>query len=472
MFNPPTTRWLPDWAAGAVFYHIYPLGFLGAPLRNDGGDKVPRLAELRRWYDHVAGLGVTAIYFGPLFESQSHGYDTTDYFSVDRRLGDNALLRVIIDELHERGIKVIFDGVFRHTGRDFFAFADIRRNGRSSPYVDWYNLNWAADSEFGDGFGYDSWQGFQGLPKLNLANPDTRKYIFEVARNWLGDYRADGWRLDVAHDIDPDFWWEFRRVCKEANPDCFLVGELARDDYRVWVAPDLLDSGTNYQLYESFKRSFTQHNLADLRANLERASHPEFGVFKDLSLMTFLGNHDQTRVLTALKDRRHMYPALIFLLTAPGIPCLYYGDEVGMVGDKDYGDEGVRQPMPLPDADWPDANHDLYRETARLVALRKQHPALAYGSLIALDAGPTTLAYLRQHSREWVIAVLNIGDKAVRLTLPLAEAGVPDGVVFTDALESSLPDLKVQHGKLANVEVQPGWGRILVASTGFVSGLL
>ncbi len=472
MIVPPSAPWLPDWASRAIFYHIYPLGFFGAPRRNAGGDPVPRLAELRRWYDHIAGLGVTAIYIGPLFESVSHGYDTTDYFSVDRRLGDNNLLREIVDELHQRGIKVVLDGVFHHTGREFFAFQDIRRNGRDSAYRDWYFTNWAADSDYSDGFAYESWEGYQSLPKLNLGNPATRNYVFEVARNWLSDYHIDGWRLDVAEYVDPEFWWEFRRACKSANPESFLFGELVYGDYRKWIAPDLLDSGTNYQLYKSFVNAFNTNNLHELRAVMERASHPEWGVYKDLSLLNFLGNHDVTRILSLLKNPRNIYPALIMLMTAPGIPCLYYGDEVGMQGVKNHDDSALRQPMPSPGDTWPDSGHDLYRETARLAGLRQAHPALTFGSFMTLDVGPTTFAYLRQQSREWAIAALNTGTKPARLNLPLGAAGVPDGVQFEDALEPSQLATSVVGGRLDGLEVLPGWGRILTATTGYTSGLL
>ncbi|HEC24241.1 MAG TPA: alpha-amylase, partial [Chloroflexi bacterium] len=222
MSDRESSGWPPEWARRAIFYHIHPLGFFDAPPVNDRSSApVPRLAELRRWYDHIAGLGVTAIYFGPLFESLTHGYDTVDYFQVDRRLGDIALLRQIVDELHGRGVRVILDGVFNHTGREFFAFQDIRRNGRASRYQDWYFINWAADSDYGDGFAYEYWADDRGLPRLNLDNPNVRAYFFEVARMWLGDVGVDGWRLDVAYEIGPSFWWEFRRVCKEVRPDSF-----------------------------------------------------------------------------------------------------------------------------------------------------------------------------------------------------------------------------------------------------------
>jgi cyclomaltodextrinase len=454
--------WVPRWAREAVFYHIYPLGFLGAPERNDPtGEPVPRLAELRRWYDHIVNLGVTAIYFGPLFESVSHGYDTTDYFHVDRRLGDDDLFKQIVDELHGRGLRVIIDGVFNHTGREFFAFKDLRERGRESVYHDWYFINWGADSAYGDGFAYQCWEGHENLPRLNLANEKVRAYIFEVARKWLGEVGVDGWRLDVAHEIAPEFWWEFRHECKAVHPDCFLLGELLHGDYRVWVAPDLLDSGTDYQLHRSFWRALNDRNLYEMQAVMERAVHPEWGVYRDLTLVNFLGNHDVTRIHSVLRDPRHYYVALILLMTVPGIPMIYYGEEVGMGGRKEDGDANLRRPMPLPDGKWPDEKRHIYPQVARLAAIHKEHPALIYGDFTALSAADTTYSFLRRHEREMAVVVVSIDEEVVPLTLDVGRAGVPDGTTFRDALDPQGGPYPVQDGSLHVDGVPSCWGRVL-----------
>jgi glycosidase len=460
--QPPASH-VPDWALQAIFYHIYPLGFLGAPAHNErSAGVVPRLEGLRRWYDHLAGLGVTAIYSGPLFESHSHGYDTIDYFQIDRRLGDLALFRQIVDELHRRGIRIILDGVFNHTGRGFFAFEDILRHGRDSRYQSWYHLNWGADSHFHDGFGYESWEGYQGLPRLNHASQDVRSYLFEVARMWLGDVGVDGWRLDVAHELPPEFWWEFRQVCKAANPDCFLVGEVIHGDYRTWAAPDLLDGVTNYQLYKAVWSAFNEANLHELKAAVERASHPEWGLYRDIALLNFLGNHDVTRILSQLKEPSHVYPALIFLLTAPGIPCLYYGDEAGLRGSKEDGDGALRPPMPAPDAPWPDTERSLYRVIARLAALRRAYPSLASGGYHTLETTATTYSYLRRHAREQVLVTLNTGPEPVPAALYVAQEGIPDGTRFVDLLDEDGAVFTVQGGYLPVEPVYASWGRVLI----------
>ena len=465
MSDRESSGWPPEWARRAIFYHIHPLGFFDAPPVNDRSSApVPRLAELRRWYDHIAGLGVTAIYFGPLFESLTHGYDTVDYFQVDRRLGDIALLRQIVDELHGRGVRVILDGVFNHTGREFFAFQDIRRNGRASRYQDWYFINWAADSDYGDGFAYEYWADDRGLPRLNLDNPNVRAYFFEVARMWLGDVGVDGWRLDVAYEIGPSFWWEFRRVCKEVRPDSFLVGEMRGGDYRKWVAPDLLDSGTNYQLYRAIGNSLNRADYRELRSVMERAHHPEWGVFNDLVLFNFLGNHAVTRILSRLNDPRHVYAALILLMTAPGIPCLYYGDEVGMQGRREDGDEALRQPMPFPGEDWPDRERYLYTQIARLAAIRKEHPALIEGRFAVLEAADTVFSFLRKSPQETALIALNSGGAEAALRLPVGREGIPDGVAFRDVLDPAGGSYTVEGGHLTIEKLWPGWGRILIAA--------
>ena len=466
MLKPPQVDYIPEWARRAIFYNIYPIGFFNAPRENSGRSAaVPRLAALRDYYDHLGGLGVTALYLGPIFESHTHGYDTIDYFSVDRRLGDVPLLRQIISELHERGMRVILDGVFHHTGRGFFAFRDLIENGRDSQYKDWYFLNWGADSGYGDGFSYECWEGFEELPRLNLDNPAVREYLFAVNKMWLGDVGIDGWRLDMAYKINPTFWWGFRRLSKELRSDCFLVGEVIGGDYRTWVASDLLDSGTDYQLYKALWSSLNSKNFWELKAVLERAHHTEFGLYQDLSMLTFLGNHDVNRILSQLEDRRHLYAALILLLSLPGIPCLYYGDEIGMTGEVKgpQGDYPVRQQMPAPDGAWPNADRSLYRETAKLTGIRKAHPSLIYGRFAALETGYQTFSFLREHPREAAVVIVNAGDKAAQMEIAIGREGIPDGVVFHDLLDDDRPTFTVSGGTLVVDELYPHWGRVLIA---------
>lgn len=449
--------WVPAWARRAVFYHAHTLGLLGAPLSNDlSGPIEPRLADLRKWYDHIAGLGVDTVCLGPVFQSLSHGYDTVDYLTVDRRLGDNELLRQIVKEFHSQGIRVILDGVFHHTSREFFAFRDLCAHERDSRYADWYMVNWDGESGYEDGFACECWGDVEELPKLNLDNPDVRDHLFDVARYWLGEFVIDGWRLDAAYSIPPGFWWEFRRVCKEARPDCFLLGELMHGDYRTHVAHDLLDSGTNYQGHAAVWRSLNERNYDQLRAISERAWHPEWGIYKDLVLMNFLGNHNVSRILAQLNDSRHVYLALIFLMTAPGIPCLYYGDEIGLRDES-------RAVMLAPDSDWPDREHAIYRVIHRLASIRKSDPSLAFGDFNVLAVSDVTFAYFRRLNEHQAIVALNSDDSPTTLDVPVGASGIQDGAVFLDVLDEERVEFKVRDGVLHLGSVGPMWGRILVA---------
>ncbi|KAK3269464.1 hypothetical protein CYMTET_22097 [Cymbomonas tetramitiformis] len=271
---------LPEWAENAVFYQLYPLGFFGAPTLNDlAPTPVPRLAKLREYYGYFKDLGVTAVYFSPLFESDTHGYDTADYFQIDRRMGDVALFKEIVDELHSHGMRVVLDGVFNHTGRRHPAFVDVMEKGpHLSEYANWYTVGarpddyegWCEIPDEEHGFSYDCWEGHAMLPKLNHAEPAVREHIFEVARFWLKEIGVDGWRLDVAHEMSPDFWREFRTVCMEANPDCLLVGEMIHGNYNNWVGNDRLHSGTNYQLSRAIWHSVLTQNFDELSCALLR----------------------------------------------------------------------------------------------------------------------------------------------------------------------------------------------------------
>jgi len=458
-------RWVPGWAQEAIFYHIFPLGFLDAPARNPNeGDPVPRLGALSGWLDHIAGLGATAVFLGPVFESESHGYNTIDYFTVDRRLGTLDDLRRFVQHAHLRNMRVILDGVFNHTGREFFAFRDLREHGRNSRHANWYHVNWEGRSSFGDPLDYTGWAGHRSLPQLNLGNPEVRNYLFEVCRYWLGDVGIDGWRLDAADSIDPSFWWEFRRVCKDIRSDCFLVGEVVGGDYRKYAAPDLLDSVTNYQLYESIPRSFNTGNLWDLRAALERADNPEWGLYRELLLFNFIGNHDVERINTRLENPRHIYPALILLLTMRGIPCLYYGDEIGMQGRKQDGDAALRRPMPPRDS-WPQGAGELVRFVTRLVSIRKGHPALLRGTTLRVDATDHALSMIRRYHEEVAVVVINAAEAAASFEAPLHHTGLPDGLVLEDALEPGT-SVSVHGGKLHIEAVPLCGGRILIGRTG------
>ena len=379
-----------------------------------------RLENIRDFYDHFHKLNINVIQFGPVFESVSHGYDTIDYMKIDHRLGTNELFKAIVSELHERGFRVILDGVFNHVSREFDAFKDIQQYRENSWRKHWHFIDFTKNNPYNDGFDYKNWEGHYELVKLNLQERDVRDYLFSVINYWLKEMDIDGWRLDVAYQIAPDFWRDFRRVCKDVKQDCFLVGEMIHGPYNKWVGPDLLDAGTGYQIYKSIWSAFNSNNLYELKAVLERSFHPDFGIFKDIALLNFLGNHDTTRIRSILTDERFLYPAFIFLFTTNGIPKIYYGDEIGMYGEKRQdSDEELRRPMPRGGESWPQHGEAIFETVRKLIQLRKSNHALIFGNLTPVHADSNTLAFLRRSSSQTVLVVINNHLQAVNTEIPL-----------------------------------------------------
>ncbi len=458
-------HYVPEWAKRAVFYHIYPLGFFNAPKYNrEESTIVDRIAGIRDYYDHFRRLGVDSIQFGPIFESVSHGYDTIDYMKIDRRLGTNELFKTIVSELHERGIRVILDGVFNHVSREFDSFKDIQQYKEQSWRKHWHYIDFSKNSPYNDGFDYENWEGHYELVKLNLSEPDVKNHIFSAATYWLRDVSVDGWRLDVAYQISSEFWREFRRVCKTAKPDCFLVGEMIHGPYTKWVGPDLLDAGTGYQVYKSIWSAFNSNNMHELKAVLERSYHPEWGLFKDTALLNFLGNHDTTRIRSILTDERYIYPAFIFLLTTNGIPKIYYGDEIGMYGlKKEHSDEDLRKSMPKPGEPWPLNGDDIFQHVQKLIQIRKHNHALIYGDLIPFYADSNVLALLRRSSAQTILILLSNDSERQIKKIPLWNLHL-EGEKFIELLDQGGPkEFFVEHNHL-EAELFPCWGRILLKS--------
>ncbi|MDO4267109.1 MAG: alpha-amylase family glycosyl hydrolase [Eubacteriales bacterium] len=316
------------WYEEAVFYHMYPLGMTGAPRENTRDTEIShRFKELDQWIPHMKKLGCTAVYIGPLFDSSSHGYDTRDYRLVDRRLGDNDDFVSFVRKCHRSGIRVVVDGVFNHTGREFPAFEDIRQNRESSRYCGWYRgVNFGWDSPFHDGFGYDAWQGHFELPCLNLQNPEVKQYLFDVIRFWVDTFDIDGIRLDCANVLDFQFMKEMRSVTGQMKPDFWLMGEVIHGDYSRWVNDQMLHSVTNYELHKSLYSGLNDHNFFEIAHNVRRLE--AIGT----RLYTFLDNHDENRIASKLKKKEHLPLAYLLLSTLPGIPSIYYGGEWGLEG--------------------------------------------------------------------------------------------------------------------------------------------
>lgn len=289
------------WPQDAVFYHLFPLGCFGAPERNSfDGPAANRLSDLMPWIDYLEELGVNALLLGPVFESSAHGYDIADYFRVDRRLGNGATLAAVSRELHRRGIRLVLDAVFHHTGRDFWAFRDVREKGRASAYCDWYHLDFTRRSPYGDPFHYKGWAGNYDLVKLNLNNPAVRDHLLKAVSWWIERFEIDGLRLDAADALDLDFQRELAAHCRAIRPDFWLMGEVVHGDYSRWANPEGLSSTTNYETYKGLWSSHNDRNYFEIAYTLNRQFGPE-GIYRGLALYSFADNHDVSRVASILR---------------------------------------------------------------------------------------------------------------------------------------------------------------------------
>ena len=395
------------WYDEAVFYHIYPLGLTGAPKQNDYGEPVHRLNTLLPWVDHIKEIGGSALYIGPLFESVGHGYETTDYKKLDSRLGTNEDLTAFVAYCHEQGIKVIFDGVFNHTGRDFFAFKDIQANRENSLYKDWYcNVNFWGNNEYNDGFSYDNWGGYNLLVKLNQKNPAVVDYICDVIRFWVSEFDVDGIRLDAADVLDFDFMKALRRTANEVKPDFWLMGEVIHGDYSRWVNGETLHSVTNYTLHKALYSGHNDHNYFEIAHTVRRLQN-----MGTLKLYNFVDNHDVERIYTKLTNKAHFAPVHVLLYTLPGVPSIYYGSEFGIEGRKEYGsDDSLRPALNIEDYKDSVKTNPCTALIAALGKVRQAVPALSYGSYAELMLTNRQFAYARDLDGTRVIVSVNNDD--------------------------------------------------------------
>ena len=387
------------WYDEAVFYHIYPLGLTGAPMHNDYGAPQPRLRTLFPWINHMAELGCNALYIGPLFESQSHGYDTTDYRKLDSRLGTNQDFKDFVAACHGRGIRVVLDGVFNHTGRDFFAFRDIQEHREDSQYRDWYcNVDFRGDTEYQDGFSYENWGGYNLLAKLNQRNPAVQEYLCDTVKFLVSEFDIDGIRLDAADVLDFDFMRALRRTADTVKADFWLMGEVIHGDYGRWLAPGLLHSVTNYRLHKALYSGHNDHNYFEI-AHTVRETNLKW------KLYNFVDNHDVARIASKLSAKANLLPVHVLLYTLPGIPSVYYGSEFGMEGKKERGsDASLRPELHLEDF----RDNDLAKVIAALGCLRQQTPVFAYGDYEEKLLTNRTYAFTR--SLEGLTALITVNN--------------------------------------------------------------
>ena len=386
------------WADETVFYQIYPLGFTGAPMPNDGVC-VNRIQKVKGWISHLKKLHIGAVYFSPVFESDNHGYDTRDFTKIDCRLGTNEDFKAVCDALHENGIKVILDGVFNHVGRDFTKFVEVR-NGNNS-YRDWIHIN-DGNSCYNDGFWYEAWEGCYELVKLNLRNPAVKEHLFDAVRGWVRDYDIDGLRLDVAYCLDLDFLAELRGLANSIKPEFALMGETLHGDYNRWMNDRACHAVTNYECYKGLYSSFNSANMHEIAYSLNRQFGSEqWCLYTGRHLLSFLDNHDVSRIATVLTDKAMLRPAYGLLFGMPGVPAVYYGSEWGLEGDKKNGDATLRPAIEKPQ------ENELTEWISALAKARAESPALRWGSYHNVMVQPRQLIFERRVDGERVLVAIN-----------------------------------------------------------------
>ena len=394
------------WAYESVFYQIYPLGFCGAPFENDGV-AVNRIQKVKEWIPHLEKLGVNAIYFSPLFESDTHGYNARDYQKVDVRLGTNEDFKEVCDALHEAGIRVVLDGVFNHAGRGFFAFQDVLQNRENSRYKDWFHINFGGNSNYNDGLWYEGWEGNYDLVKLNLKNEEVIQYLLESVSFWVKEWDIDGLRLDVAYCLDHDFVRRLRNHCDGLKEEFFLVGEMLHGDYNQLMNDSMLHSATNYECYKGLHSSFNSMNTFEIVHSLLRQFGPEnWTLYRGKHLLCFVDNHDVSRIATVLQEKKHLPLIYALCFGMPGIPCVYYGSEWGVPGDKANGDPSLRPSFEAPE--W----NDLTDWISKLTEAKKGSEALNYGSFKSVVLTNKQCIFERKSENERVLVAINADSEA------------------------------------------------------------
>lgn len=405
------------WYEKSVFYHMYPLGMTGAPKQNTKDETVNRFEDLNRWIPHVKELNCSAIYIGPLFESSTHGYDTIDFKRIDRRLGTNEDFRQFVSLCHQNNIRVVVDGVFNHTGRDFFAFKDIRENGGNSAYCGWYKgVNFGSSSPMSDSFTYESWRGIWELACLNLQNAEVKAYLLDVVRFWIDEFEIDGIRLDCANVLDFQFMKELRSLTDTLKPEFWLMGEVIHGEYSRWVNDETLHSVTNYELHKSIFSSHNDHNYFELCHNVKRLE----AIGK--KLYTFVDNHDEDRIAGKLHNKSHLKPVYALLYTLPGIPSLYYGSEWGLCDTRSRTSDDILRPCIHSD-EIQEKDNQLTAFLAQLGRIHQTESAYHGGAYRELLLTNRQCVFVRGSGDNAVITAANNDDNSSSVSIPWNESG-------------------------------------------------
>lgn len=441
------------WYDNAIIYHIYPLGFCGAPQFNEGKEPVNRIKKVIEWIPHLKEMNIDAVYFGPVFESVEHGYDTTDYKKIDNRLGTNADFKEVCDALHENGIKVILDGVFNHVGRNFPQFQDIIKNGQSSPYCGWFeNLNFGGNSPCGDPFWYEGWNGFYNLVKLNQKNPEVSGYFMDVINFWMDEFDIDGIRFDAADCIDFDFFRKVRHLTKSRKPEFWLMGEIIHGDYNRWANSEMLDSVTNYECYKGIYSSHNTKNYFEIDYSINRQYGTNGAIYKNIDLYDFVDNHDVNRLASTLEKQEYLENCYILLYAMPGIPSIYYGSEYGIKGiHENNSDAGLRPCLDLKDLE--KENTKLYKHIVRLGRIYKAYPAMRSNEYHTVIIRNQQMCFEKVCGDQKIYVALNLDENPYDLNFGT------DKQRLVDILSGKQAD--ISNGN-AHIKLEPYSGVILV----------
>jgi cyclomaltodextrinase len=419
-----------SWGDHAILWHVYPLGFTGAeraavpshePVRH-------RLRRLEAWLDYAIELGCNGLLLGPIFASETHGYDTVDHFRIDPRLGDEDDFDALVTAADARGLRLILDGVFNHVGRGFPAFQAALHGGPGTPAARWFKR--APD----DGFAV--FEGHGHLVELDHDEPAVLGYVIEVMSHWLGR-GAGGWRLDAAYAVPPGFWAKALPAVRESFPSAWFLGEMIHGDYAAYAEESGLDSITQYEVWKAIWSSLNDRNCYELDHALGR--HNTF--LDGAAPQTFAGNHDVTRLATVLNDERHFGHALAVLFCVAGVPSVYYGDEQGFRGLKEHregGDDEIRPSFPDSPADLPPDGWRCYRLHQRLIGFRRRHPWLVRARTVTEHLTSHAIALRATGESGQILLLLNVGDEPYRFPVDAGSLAVAEtaeaGVVPDDPL--------------------------------------
>ncbi len=436
-----TTTPEPAWVEHVVWWNVFPMGLLGAESERLGPDVEVRhrLPRLEAWLDYLVQLGASGLLLGPVFESSTHGYDTVDHLAIDRRLGDAEDFDSLVSAAHRRGVRVLLDGVFNHVGRDFAQFQEALRDGPGSAAGEWFQLYWNGGAEPD----YDHFEGHRALVTLNHESPAVVDHVVEVMCHWL-DRGADGWRLDAAYAVPPSFWAAVLPRVRERHPDAYVAGEVLHGDYADYVRTSGLDSVTQYELWKSIWSSLNDRNFHELAWTLSR--HDE--LLDTFVPLTFVGNHDVTRIASKLDDPAHLAHALVVLLTVAGTPCIYYGDEQGFHGVKEEragGDDAVRPAFPDGPSDLSPLGQPVLDLHRRLISVRRRHPWLHRARTTAEHVTNDHVVLVSRDEQHAMTVALNVSDGGCTLSTPGVTSILEGTAILSGDGESSTVTLR-PHG--------------------------